>query len=54
MGDNEEIQLTQHMNNLASELGRLDLNDPRRAEIVNEITRLSLLSASRKRPSTDG
>jgi hypothetical protein len=49
MGDNEEIQLTQRMNNLASELASLDLNDPRRAEIVNEITRLSLLSASRKR-----
>jgi hypothetical protein len=54
MADTNERQLTERMNNLASELASLDLSDPRRAEIVNEITRLSLLSASRKRPSTDG
>jgi hypothetical protein len=54
MAGKEETQLTERMNNLASELASLDPSDPRRAEIVNEITRLSLLSASRKRRSTDG
>jgi hypothetical protein len=53
MAGKEETQLTERMNNLASELARLGLNDPRRAEIINEITRLSLLSASLKR-TVDG
>jgi hypothetical protein len=54
MANNDENQLTERMNSLAGELAVLELNDPRRAEIINEITRLSLLSASRKRRSTDG
>jgi hypothetical protein len=54
MANNDEGQLTERMNSLAGELARLDLSDPRRADIINEITRLSLLSASRKRRSTDG
>jgi hypothetical protein len=54
MANYDERRLTERMNNLAGELAELDRNDPRRAEIINEITRLSLLSASRKRRSTDG
>jgi hypothetical protein len=54
MTNKDEGQLTERMNSLAGELAVLELNDPRRAEIINEITRLSLLSASRKRRSTDG
>jgi hypothetical protein len=54
MGDNEEIQLNQRMNNLASQLANLDLSDPRRADIINEITRLSLISASLKRQIKNG
>ena len=54
MADNDEHRLTERMNNLAGKLAGLDPNDPRRAEIIKEITRLSLLSASRKRRSPDG
>jgi hypothetical protein len=54
MSNNDEGQFTERMNSLAGELAGLDLSDPRRAEIIKEITRLSLLSASRKRRSTDG
>ena len=38
--------LTEWMNSLAGELARLKPNDPRRAEIVKEMSQLSLLSAS--------
>ena len=40
--------LTEWMNSLAGELARLKPNDPRRAEIVKEMSQLSLLSASLK------
>ena len=52
MADNER-RLTERMNNLAGELAGLDPTDPRRSEIVKELSRLSLLSASLK-GQTDG
>jgi hypothetical protein len=54
MEDTDERQLTERMNNLANRLAGLGPNDPRRAEIINEITRLSLLSASLKRQIKNG
>ena len=38
--------LAEWMNSLASELAGLEPNDPRRAEIVKEMSELSLVSAS--------
>jgi hypothetical protein len=54
MADNEKSQLTERMNKLAGELANLDPDDPRWAEIVREMSRLSLLSASAKGRATDG
>jgi hypothetical protein len=54
MADNDERQLTARMNNLAGELAGLDPNDPRRAEIIKELSQLSLLSASAKGRTSDG
>jgi hypothetical protein len=54
MTDDNRIELTERMNQLAAELTGLSLNDPRRAEIVNELTRLSLLSAYLKGRPADG
>jgi hypothetical protein len=39
------------MNSLAGELATLEPTNPRRAEIVKEMSQLSLLSASLKGPS---
>jgi hypothetical protein len=50
----EQQSLTDRMNTLAEEMAKLKPNDHRRAEIVSEITRLSLLSASLKQPIKDG
>jgi hypothetical protein len=50
----DEHQLTERMNRLAAELAGLEANDPRRAEIINEIARLSRVSASIKQPIKDG
>ena len=52
--EGEEKEVTERMNALASELASLEPNDPRRAEIVKELSRLSLLSASSKERPTDG
>jgi hypothetical protein len=41
------------MNSLAAELAELK-PDPRRAEIIKELSQLSLLSASSKGRTTDG
>jgi hypothetical protein len=38
--------LTEWMNSLAGELAALEPNNPRRAEIIKEMSQLSLLSAS--------
>lgn len=54
MADTEESQLTERMNKLAGELANLDPDDPRWAEIVREMSQLSLLSASAKGRTTDG
>ena len=54
MANSDQTQLTERMNKLAGELANLDPDDPRRAEIVNELSRLSLLSASAKGRSSDG
>ena len=54
MADNDERRLTERMNNLAGELANLDPDDPRWAEIVREMSRLSLLSASAKGRTSDG
>ena len=53
MANNDERQLTERMNKLAGELANLDPDDSRWAEIVQELSRLSLLSASLK-GQTDG
>ena len=52
MTHNDEAQITERMNSLAEELAGLDPNDPRRAEIVQELSQLSLLSA--KGRTSDG
>ena len=45
--------LTQRMNSLAREIVDLKPDDPRRAEIVKEMSRLSLLGASSDRKLPD-
>ena len=50
----DEEQLPELMNALASEMAGLNPNDPRRTEIVKELSRLSLLLASMKGRNTDG
>jgi hypothetical protein len=54
MADTDEFQLTERMNSLASELAGIGPSDSRRAEIINEIARLSLVSASIKQRTKDG
>jgi hypothetical protein len=52
-GTQQEV-LTEWMSYLAGELTRLKPNDPRRAEIVKEMSQLRLLSALLKGRTTDG
>jgi len=47
-------RLTERMNALAAELASLEPNAPRRVEIITELSRLSLLSASAKEQTKDG
>jgi hypothetical protein len=54
MEKDEQEAVTEGMNRLAAEIAALDANDPRRAEIIKELSRLSLLSASAKEQNTDG
>ena len=54
MTHNDEDQLTERMNSLAGELAGLYPSDPRRAEIIKELSQLSLLSASAKGRPTNG
>ena len=49
----ERVQLNERMNKLAAELANLDPDDPRCAEIVREMSELSLISATHK-GRTDG
>jgi hypothetical protein len=42
------------MNSLTAELAELKPDDPRRAELVKELSQLSLLSASAKGRTSDG
>ena len=54
MATDDKDQLTERMNALAEEMASLKPNDRRRAEIVKELSRLSLLSASARERPTDG
>ena len=54
MAKDEKQQLALEMDRLAAVLGGLKRDDPRRAEIIDEIVRLSLLSAAAKRRAADG
>jgi len=47
MTQNDEGQLTERMNSLAAELAGLSPNDPRRAEIIKELSQLSLSAKGR-------
>jgi hypothetical protein len=53
-GGRQQQMLTARINSLAREFAALKPNDPRRGEIVKEMSQLSLLSASLKGRATDG
>jgi hypothetical protein len=54
MTQDEKEELTDRMNALVEEMAPLKPNDPRRVEIIKELSRLSLQSAALKEQNTNG